>query len=210
MGDLESPQQNATHYVAFFRNRLGLLPPSPRETRGVERFPGARLPAWRRESEQDRGGGGLKWRLETNVAMADSRGTSPALLWWTIMGDRACTFKPHRGFGKKKGKERKGIHGKSEQGFLSFLIVQTVDFMLRSATDIKGCFTARRSRSQPSKGKPGEHQIHLAGSSFNPDVWQRGDKTSDTSLLCRLNLRIYKRSSFTFSTVSHTPLAVWY
>lgn len=99
----------------------------------------------------------------------------------------------------KKGKERrKDIHGKNEQGLLSFLLCR----LLISCSDLllisKGAFPARRSHSQPQDREQDEHQVHLVESSFNPYVWQHGDKTSDTSLLCRLDLKIYKRSSFMF------------
>lgn len=108
---------------------------------------------------------------------------------------------------ERKGK-KKGYSWKEWAKLPFCSSVQTVDFMLRSAPNIKGCFTARRSPSQPQDREQDEHQVGLAEASFNPYVWQRGDKTSDTSLWCRLNLRIYKRSSFMFWTVSHASLAI--
>lgn len=185
------------------------FPLSLGETRGVEKLPEARLTHLR--------GARRKRKRE----QAYNGGRRP-MLWWQTVGtpylpfsdglrwrDMACTLKSLKGFRKKKGKERKDICGKNEQGLLSFpqcrQLISCSDLLLIS----KGV-------SQPKEWKRGlrrkqdEHQVRLVESSFNPDVWQCGDKTSDALLLCRLNLRIHKRSSFALLMVSHASLAVWY
>lgn len=83
MGDLESPQQNAAHYVAslnvWLRDRLGLLSfISGRDQRGGEitRSKAHSPPRGKKEKEK---GAGLQRRQKTNAVVADSGDTLFAL-----------------------------------------------------------------------------------------------------------------------------------
>lgn len=213
MGDLESPQQNAAHSVSLLlvqlRERVGPLPFNlGRDQKGgdVTRSR-AHLPQGRRLGGRE---DGLKegWRLM--LAVADMEATLFALFWWIKGRDMACDSKSPRGLKKRKKRgKNKDILGKKGQVFPSFLLC-------RQLISCSNLLLIPKEVSQPEgvksalRGERDAHQVHLVESSFNPDVWQCGDKTSDTSLSPRLNLGIYKRSSFTFSTVSPASLAVWY
>lgn len=95
----------------------GCFPLSLGNIRGLEELPQAGLPALTRKSEQERSVV-LNWTLETAVEVADSRGAP-----YLPFSDR-CRWpvpeSPQEGL--EKGKKRKHIHGKNEQGFLSFLL----------------------------------------------------------------------------------------
>lgn len=85
-----------------------------------------------RKSEQERGVG-QNWWLETTVLVADSRRGGPYLPFSD--GCRWPVPESSRE-GLEKVKERKHIHGKSERGFLSFLLcrqlIQCSDLLLIS------------------------------------------------------------------------------